>query len=132
MSFDLGGLFRDVVTERERRGLSWAELSREVGVSSSTIRRFGEAEDAEADGVLALVRWLRVAPERYVLGRSCSGERLVEPGDGVVRVDMALVAEAAGDSRGARGRSRTTIQRLVDVAQRSGRSVASLTRRSET
>ena len=66
--FDLQRLFRAVDAQRERHGLSWAALARQVGVAASTIRRFGEAEDAEADGVLALVIWLGAAPEDYVRG----------------------------------------------------------------
>ena len=100
-------------------------------MSATTIRRFSKAEDAEADGVLAMVRWLEVAPERYIVGSSRT-ENLAEPGDGVVRVDMARVREAQGDTHGDRGRSRTTIQRLVAAAQQAECSVASLTRLSET
>jgi transcriptional regulator with XRE-family HTH domain len=133
--FDLGGLFSAVAGERERRGLSWAELSRQVGVAASTIRRMAEADDAEADGVLALIGWLGVAPESFVGGdqvsEHVSGEVLPTGEGGYIRVDMDLVAEADGDSRGSRGRTRTTIQRLVAVAKRSGQSVASLTRVSE-
>lgn len=129
--FDLGGLFRAVDVERARRGLSWAALARQVGVSSSTIRRFGEADDAEADGVLALVRWLSVAPEDYVRSDLVTGERLRRAGAGYVRVDMELVASASGDPRDGQGRTRTSIQNLVDIAQRSGQPVASLTRFSE-
>ncbi len=129
--FELRGLFLEVDAERERRGLSLAALAREIGVAASTIRRFGNRDDAEADGVLALVRWLGVAPEDFVSGSEVEGERLRSPGVGYVRVDMESVAKAAGDPRGAGGRTRTTIQNLVGVAQRSGRSVASLTRLSE-
>lgn len=126
--FDLRGLFESVDSERERLGVSWSALSREVGVGASTIRRFGVAHDAEADGVLALVRWLGVAPEEFVSSSSVCGEKLLASGDGVVRVDMDSVAIADGDARGARGRTRTTIQNLVSVAQRAGQPVASLTR----
>jgi transposase len=129
--FDLEGLFRAIDAERERQGLSWAALARQVGVAASTIRRFGYADDAEADGVLALVRWLGVAPEDYVSGDAVCGMRLGRAGAGYVRVDMELVARAAGDSRGANGRTRTSIQNLVEVAQRSGQPVASLTRLSD-
>lgn len=129
--FDLGALFVDASLERKMHGLSWAALGRRVGVSPSTIRRFERADDAEADGVLAVVRWLNKTPEYYVQGNVIEGARLAEIGCGVVRVDMELVAKAEGDARGARGRSRTTIQHLVGVAQRCGRPVASLTRLSE-
>lgn len=130
-SFDLGELFGAVSTEREARGLTWAALSREVGVAASTIRRFAEADDAEADGVLALVRWLGVVPEDFVGDNSVTGERLQGAGPGYVRVDMESIARASGDPRIGRGRSRTTIQTLTEVAQRAGQSVASLTRLSD-
>lgn len=112
--FDLGGLYRDLAAARERRSLSWAGLAREVGVSPSTIRRLRNADDAEADGVLAVICWLGVTPEQYVQGDVVKPERLRDPGHGLVRVDMNLVAEADGDAHGARGRSRTSIQRLVE------------------
>lgn len=129
--FDLRKLFRAIDAEREHRSLSWAALGRQVGVAPSTILRFGEAGDAEADGVLALVRWLGVPPEDYVTGASVKGARLRQHGDGLVRVDMELIAKANGDPRGAQGRTRTSIQHLVEVAQRSGQPVTSLTRFSD-
>ena len=129
--FDVQSLFRAVDGERERQGLSWAALARQVGVAASTIRRLGGAEDAEADGVLALVGWLGAAPEDYVKGDVVSGGQLPHAGAGFVRVDMESVARASADPRGARGRTRTSIQNLVEVAQRSGRTVASLTRVSD-
>lgn len=129
--FDLRLLFRSIDSERDRRGLSWAALARQVGVATSTIRRFAEADDAEADGVLALVRWLDVAPENYVSSGSVKGKQLRPPGDGYVRVDMELIAKANGDPRGAQGRTRTSIQHLVEVAQRSGQPVVTLTRFTE-
>ena len=129
--FDLRGLFEAVDAERTRRGLTWAALARDVGVAAATIRRFGEADDAEADGVLALLRWLGGAPEDHVVGGTVRGEPLPHSDDGFVRVDMASVARADGDPRGARGRTRTSIQALVDVAQRSGLPVAALTRLSD-
>ena len=126
--FDLRGLFRAIGVEREHRGVSWADVGREAGVAVSTIRRFQEADDAEADGVLALVRWLAVVPEDFVMNGSVKGVRLRGAGEGHVRVDMELVAKAAGDPRGARGRTRTTIQNLVAAAERSDQPMAQLTR----
>ncbi len=81
--------------------------------------------------MLAVVRWMSKTPEHYVRGNVIEGSRLAETGRGVVRVDMELVARAGGDAGGARGRSRTTIQHLVGVAQSCGKPVASLTRVSE-
>jgi transcriptional regulator with XRE-family HTH domain len=130
-SFDLRALFEAVNVERERRGLSWAALSREIGVASSTIRRYANADDAEADGVLATLQWLDATPEHYINGGNVAGTRLQHASEGHVRVDMQIVAEANGDPRGANGRTRTTIQTLASTADRSGQPVASLTRLTE-
>lgn len=131
--FDLRGLFESIDDERARLGMSWAAVARDVGVSTSTIRRFGDANDAEADGVLALVRWLGVAPEAFVAGNENrrSGDTLATTGAGIVRVDMSAVATAAGDDRGARGRTRTTIQHLTSVAHHADVAISSLTRLSD-
>lgn len=130
--FDLRALFDTIDTERRRQGLSWAALGRKVGVAPSTIQRYGTAGDAEADGVLAAIRWLGVSPEDYIATIDGTGTRLPAAGDGYVRVDMDAVAVANGDPRGAHGRTRTTIQHLADAAGRSGLAVASLTRLTET
>ena len=120
------GLMSDE-NERERQGLSLAAVARQIGVAASTIRRYEAASDAEADGVLAVVAWLETAPEDYIEGTAIPGIRLALPYRGHIRVDMELVANVEGNS-GANGRTRTTIQRLVNVAQLAGRRVASLTR----
>lgn len=129
--FDLRALFEAIDAERGARQLSWAALSRLVGVSASTIRRFGDADDAEADGVLALIRWLGVPPETFVTHGSVDGTVLPMPGERVVRVDMDLVRAAIGTPAVATGSSRTTIQRLTAAAQSAGASVTSLTRLSD-
>ncbi len=132
VAFDLGELSRRIDTARSERDITWAQLSRDVGVSASTIRRFASATDAEADGVLALIRWLGATPEEFVADSSIVGEPLAPSGDAYVRVDMTAV-EASGGS-GSAGKpsshSRTTIQRLVWAAQEAGVTVASLTRLS--
>jgi len=126
--FDLRALFEALDAERDRRGLSWAALSREIGVASSTIRRYAEADDAEADGVLAAIQWLDATPEHYIRNSNVTGARLQSGGRGHVRVDMRRIAEANGDPRGANGRTRTTIQTLAEAAERSRQSIASFTR----
>lgn len=125
--FGLRSLFEAVDGERERRALSWAALSRETGVAPSTIRRFANADDAEADGVLATLQWLNATPEHFISQNNVTGNRLRPGSDGHVRVDIQRVAEALGDPRGANGRTRTTIQTLAKAALRSGQPIASLT-----
>ncbi len=130
--FDLQALFHAINAERQRQHLTWTELSRHVGVSASTIRRYSQANDAEADGVLILIQWLATTPEDYITGNTITPQKLTPPGDGPLRVDMNLVGDASQDPRGADGRTRTTIQRLVRAAQDTNQPVASLTRTGDT
>lgn len=129
--FDLQSLFHAIDAKRQRQHLSWTALSRHVGVSASTIRRYSQANDAEADGVLILIQWLATTPEDYITGNTITPQKLTPPGDGSVRVDMNLVANATQNPRGADGRTRTTIQRLVRAAQDTNQPVASLTRTAD-
>ena len=130
--FDLRSLFHAIDAERHRQHLSWTALSRHVGVSASTIRRYSQANDAEADGVLILIQWLATAPEDYITGNTITPQKLTPPENGTVRVDMNRVANTTQDPRGADGRTRTTIQRLVRAAQDTNQPVASLTRTTDT
>ncbi len=122
--FDLAGLSCRIDQVRDERGLTMMALARQVGVAASTIRRFRTAADAEADGVLALIAWTGDAPEKFITGSLVDGTPLAEAGTGTIRVDMTLVEE--GFKR--RSTTRTTIQRLANTAQTSGRTVGSLTR----
>lgn len=126
--FDLSELSRWIDEARAERHLTWAAISQQVGFATSTIRRFASASDAEADGVLALIGWLGVAPEQFVVKSKLAGVPLPSAGDGVIRVDMALVVDLLSGPRRARPGTRTTIQRLVAAAQASEVPVASLTR----
>ena len=83
----------------------------------------------EADGVLALVRWLDVPPDDCVSPTPRTGDRLAQHGDGMVRADTdAMRADASvGPARSPAGQ-RTSIQRLTRTAIESGRTIASLTR----
>lgn len=129
--FDLRILFDEIDRERRRQGLSWAALSRQVGVSASTIRRFEAADDAEADGVLALIGWLNTRPEEYIHNSTIRGRKLATITNGYVRVDMSLVEAAKGGSNSSTRRTRTTIQRLVAAAQQTRQPVADLTRQAD-
>lgn len=56
--FDGPAFFGAIDKQRGHRELSWPELGRVTGVSPGTIKRFATGDTIEADGVLALVRWL--------------------------------------------------------------------------
>ena len=125
--FSLAALYESIEQQRNQRQLSWAALSDQVGVAPSTIKRYRTAQDAEADGVLALVRWLKTEPEQFAATATAAGSLL--PAEGYVRVDTAQVA-AALDEPSIATRSRMTIQGLTGAAVRSSRPIASLTRSS--
>lgn len=127
-TLDLHRLHQAIDARREQQGLSWTALSRQVGVAASTIRRYADAIDAEADGVLNLIQWLDAAPEDYITNNMLTPTKLPPLERGRARVDMSRIAEATTDPRGADGRTRTTIQRVVRAAEHSGQPVAALTR----
>lgn len=56
--FDLPRLYAALDTERREWELSWHQVACEIGVARSTIVRTAYAASMEADGVLAMVRWL--------------------------------------------------------------------------
>ncbi len=106
-------------------------ISSQVGVATSTIRRLAHASDAEADGV-ALIGWLGVEPEHFVIDSRVAGMPLPPAGDGMIRVNMEQLANLPGSPRRERVGSRRTIQHLARAAQASRRPIASLTRWSAT
>ena len=75
-TFDLNQLSRSIEIARADRELTWGAISHAVGVATSTIRRFGKAADAEADGVLALIGWLGLPPEEFVSDTKVAGRPL--------------------------------------------------------
>jgi DNA-binding Xre family transcriptional regulator len=69
--FDARALQRALDEQRERRGMSWEDLSNEIGVSSSTLRRTKKGCRMEVDGMLAMVAWLNEKVERLVIETPC-------------------------------------------------------------
>jgi len=64
--FDPKLLYQALNERREARGLTWADVAREVGVSSSTLTRTARGGRMEADGMLAMCRWLSRPAESFV------------------------------------------------------------------
>lgn len=50
---------------RLERGITWKQLSNEIGVSESTIKRIKLGGRMEVDGMLAMVCWLGVPVETF-------------------------------------------------------------------
>jgi hypothetical protein len=77
-AFDLRALAAALDAQRQARGLSWAEVARQISdrfertpatpVNASTIKGVGTRPVAEGDGVLAMLLWLDRTPESFVPG----------------------------------------------------------------
>lgn len=64
--FDSKALYQALDTQRSSRGMSWNEISREIGVSASTMQRTKLGGRMEVDGMLAMVNWLGVKVATFV------------------------------------------------------------------
>ena len=110
--FDLKALHAALDQQRQARGLSWAAATRAISgsgplpsrrpVASTTITTLRTKVLAEADGVLAMLRWLGRAPESFV-GDSppaLAAEAFPEIALGSVpRVDTRKLYEALNQAR---------------------------------
>ena len=104
--FDLRALHAALDAQRTARGLSWAAVGQDLGVSAATLRGFGERRTAEGDGVLRALAWLERTPESFVPGRpgAAAGEPLPgAPSARVLRFDAQALYAALEEERAARG-----------------------------
>jgi transcriptional regulator with XRE-family HTH domain len=67
--FDSLALFQALDRQREQRGLTWADVARETGVSAATLKRTRAGGRLEVDGMLAMVYWLGRSVEHVVRER---------------------------------------------------------------
>ena len=63
--FDSKALHQALDEQRKHRGMTWTEVSREIGVSASTIRRTKDGGRMEVDGLIAMVDWLGAPVETF-------------------------------------------------------------------
>jgi transcriptional regulator with XRE-family HTH domain len=64
--FDAKALYEALDQQRTARGMTWAGVAAEMGVSAATIARTRTGGRMEVDGMLAMVRWLDVPVETFV------------------------------------------------------------------
>jgi transcriptional regulator with XRE-family HTH domain len=65
--FDSKALYHALDEQRTNRGLSWREVAEAIGVNVSTMTRLRHGGRMEVNGMLAMVRWLGVPVETFVV-----------------------------------------------------------------
>jgi transcriptional regulator with XRE-family HTH domain len=104
-TFDRPSLYKALDERRAARNLTWAQVAREIGVATNTLAATEKPGRMESDGMLAMVRWLGCAPERFI--RSGDGLSIPEPppATGFRRVDTKALHAALDRERRVRGLS---------------------------
>jgi hypothetical protein len=136
MDFDVAALHAALDQQRKARGLTWAQLTREINgqcerlplrsIASSTIAGMRKRQVLEGDGVLQMLRWLGRAPEDFVPGhpQSAPGTALPPVARGrILRFDLPAIYAAIDAKRAERGMTWAETAREIG-----GFSVAGLTR----
>ena len=137
--FSLAALYAALDAQRQARGLSWSQATREINrqserisvhpISPSTVTGTRTKTVAEGDGVLQMLLWLNRTPESFVLGhQECdeAGTRLPDiPTHQVLRFDTTKLHAALDAQRVARKMT------WAQVARETGLSVSNLTHLSK-
>jgi hypothetical protein len=110
--FDLKALYAALDAERQARGLTWAQTTREINsvgpaikphpIATSTITGLKSTPIAEAAGVLQMLRWLGRAPESFVRGLPPAFASATLPAAGaqeVLRFDTTRLYESLDSQR---------------------------------
>lgn len=64
---DTGRLHSALEGQRRARGLSWRQVAQQAGVSPSLLSRMGNGHRPDLDGFVALVQWLSLPAEDFML-----------------------------------------------------------------
>ncbi len=64
--FDTRALYEAMNKQRLARDLSWVDVSKEIGVSATTMRNTVKGGRMEVDGMIAMVSWLGMKVEEFV------------------------------------------------------------------
>ena len=70
--FNAAALYAALDAQRRARGMSWAQVAAETGVSVSTLTHTRHGGRMEVDGMLAMVRWLGRTAESFTFGATKS------------------------------------------------------------
>ncbi len=94
--FDGEALYAALDATRVARQLSWRQVARQSGVSSSTLTRMAQGRRPDADGLAALTLWAGLSADNFL--RSDYKRRETEPIAAIsthLRADQNLTREGA-------------------------------------
>lgn len=128
--FSLHGLYEALDAQRQARGLTWAEATRQIyglpgrpaghRLSVSTVRATRIRRNSEGDGILSMLRWLNRSPESFVAGYQPSDDahtRLPDvPSGKIMRFDTKKIYAALDTLRAKRGLNWSEVGREVGTS----------------
>jgi hypothetical protein len=111
--FDVKALYRALDEKRRSRKMSWSQVQKEIAhagskhpISVSTIRGTKTGRTAEADGILAMVRWLGMTFRDFSVGvENPAPPRSLKTGECMRRFDARAFYSALDEERQQRGLS---------------------------
>jgi len=111
--FEPHDVYAALETERERRGITWQQVMREINapfahttsrpISRSTVVGMRTKPVAEGDGTLQMLRWLRRSPESFVRGGVAGIQLPVLQPHQILRFDTRKLHTALDERRRERG-----------------------------
>jgi transcriptional regulator with XRE-family HTH domain len=107
---DVAGLYAALDARRKERGLSWRQVAFEAGVSPSLLSRMANHHRPDLDGFVALIHWLGVEAETFMVVPEGHARRV---GDLATEVSLLLRAHRDLDDA-----DRQHLQDVVESALR--------------
>lgn len=104
LKFNPQALYDAVDAQRRARGLTWVALSRELFISTSTIKGMTKREwGIELDGVMGLASWVGRTVESFAGGDGGPPPKRRGPNGGFLRFDTKALYAAINTERERRG-----------------------------
>ena len=115
--FDISALYDALDAEREKRGISWTQLTRELNalfkdvtkarpIATSTVTRMREKAGLAGNGVIQMLIWVERTPESFCSNWPVEGKLIKKSApDKIVRWNGPKIFEAIEAQRTQRGLS---------------------------
>lgn len=105
---DLEALVAAVDAQRQAQGLSWRQVAKEADVSPSTLTRMQQGKLPDVNTFGALVQWLHIPAERFMVRRATGQKKLPDP--------MAVASTLLRGKREVSPRAAKALEELVHAA----------------